>query len=83
MTKNPIRRNERDAANARYQQERRQRKALRSLRSEINAAMAEARRLQRSKKKGTRDFDQNMARLGWKKIGDGKTPELKYGRLSD
>jgi hypothetical protein len=68
--------------NAEFQRKLRQRRSLRTIRRNINAAMAEARRMQKSKKKGTRDFDDNMASLGYKKIGDGKVPEQKYGKLA-
>jgi hypothetical protein len=68
--------------NTEFQRKLRQRRSLRTIRRNINAAMAEARRMQKSKKKGTRDFDDNMASLGYKKIGDGPVPEQKYGRLN-
>lgn len=43
-----------------------ERKKLRRQRAEIHRAMQEAARLKRSKRKGTADLDDNMARLGYR-----------------
>lgn len=53
---------ERHQAAARAQKER---KKLRQQRAELHRAMQEAARLKRSKKAGTRDFDENMRQLGY------------------
>ncbi len=42
-----------------------ERKRLRKKRADIHGAMSEAARMRKSKKKGTRDFDQNMRGLGY------------------
>ncbi len=49
----------------------RERKELRKRRAAIHAAMSEAARLKRSKRKGTRDFEQNMRTLGFEGRGAG------------
>jgi hypothetical protein len=77
----PIRHADRHEKNVEFQNSLKQRKQLRTLRARINAAMAEATRMKKSKKKGCADFDENMAKLGFKKIGDGKVPEQKYGKI--
>lgn len=44
----------------------RERKTLRKKRAAIHSAMGEAAKMQRSKRKGTRDFEANMASLGFR-----------------
>lgn len=43
----------------------RERKALRRKRADMHNAMTQAARMVRSKRKGTRDFEQNMRTLGY------------------
>jgi hypothetical protein len=59
----------------------REAKRLRALRREIHVAMVEAKRMARSRKRGTsRDVDINMETLGWKRVKDTGSVEEKYQR---
>lgn len=60
----------------------RERKKIRILRAEIHAAMEEAKRMARSRKRGTsRDLDVNMATLGWERVSERGSVEEKYRRM--
>ena len=86
MPKHPeVRASDRRRKHQEYTRALRNRKKVRAFRREVNAAMAEAKRMQRSKKAGTRNFDDNMAKLGFQRIDTedepGNTPETKYARI--
>ncbi len=51
------------------EQEARERKKLRQQRAEVHRAIEQAKRMQRSKKKGTRDLDENLRQIGYVKVG--------------
>lgn len=55
----------RESRNRAQQAAMREKRKLRKKRAAIHGAMTEAARRQRSKKKGTRDFEQNMQTLGF------------------
>jgi hypothetical protein len=54
--------------NVAFQKAARERGQLRRLRAPIHAAMTEAARLKRSKRRGTADFEQNMRGLGFEPL---------------
>jgi hypothetical protein len=65
---------------------RKARNKQRAARAEIHAAMCEADKMARSRKKGTsRDRDKNMAALGFVRIGEngqGLAPEEKWTKAT-
>lgn len=65
-----------------YQHELRRRKRQRALRARIHAAMAEARRMKRSKRKGTADLDANMLALGFERVGDDGHVEERFREVT-
>jgi hypothetical protein len=70
-------RKERHQARARAQRER---KKLRQTRARTHAAMQEAARMKRSKKKGTRDFEENMRTLRFEPIEKMTGNGVLFGR---
>lgn len=72
----------REIAHRRRVAELRERKRLRRRRAEIHAAMEQAIRLKKSRKRGTSDLDVNMERLGYRRVKDSGPVEEKYEKIN-
>ena len=61
----------------------RERKRLRKERAKIHAAMTEAKRMKRSKRKGCADVERNMVELGFTRATERGDVLEKYARVGD